>query len=131
VGAVFQRFDVLVTPTLARLPVPTGSLQPTAAQELLLRVTGRLRAGRLLRALRVLEQTAEQVFEFIPWTPVFNITGQPAMSVPLAWHDGLPVGVHFVAGLGHDGLLYRLAGQLERVRPWFERLAPLAVSGES
>ena len=58
----------------------------------------------------------------MPNTALFNVTGQPAMSVPLHWNaDGLPIGMQFVARLGEDATLFRLAGQLERARPWFER----------
>ncbi len=53
------------------------------------------------------------------------MTGQPAMSVPLHWSAaGLPIGMQFVANLGDDATLFRLAGQLERAQPWFARMAP-------
>jgi amidase len=61
----------------------------------------------------------------MPYTPLFNATGQPAMSVPLHWNAaGLPIGMQFVARLGGDATLFRLAGQLERAQPWFDRVAP-------
>ena len=55
-----------------------------------------------------------------------NITGNPAMSVPLTWTDGLPIGSHFLGTYGREDVLFRLAGQLERARPWAER-APSSV----
>ena len=59
-------------------------------------------------------------------TQAFNNSGQPAMSVPLAWHsDGLPIGLQFVARMGDEATLFRLAGQLEQAKPWFDRVAPL------
>lgn len=129
IAPFFQVYDVLVTPTLGCPPVVTGSLQPTAAEQTLLRVLGGLRAGRLLRLAGILEQVAGEVFEFIPWTPVINATGQPAMSLPLYWNaDGLPIGTHIIGRFGDEALLYRLAAQLEQARPWFQRLAPLASS---
>jgi amidase len=125
VAPFFAEWDMLLTPTLASPPVPIGSLQPTAAERLQLTVLGRLRAGRLLRLGGVLQQAADQVFEFIPWTPVFNVTGQPAMSVPLSWSpDGLPVGMHLVGRAADEAALLRLAGQLEQARPWFARTPP-------
>jgi len=125
VGRFFEDWDVLLTPTLSTPPFPIGSLQPTPAERAQLALLGRLNARRLLRWGGALQQAAEQVFEFIPWTPVFNVAGQPAMSVPLAWtSDGLPVGLHFVAGMAQEAMLFRLAGQLERARPWFDRTPP-------
>lgn len=130
VGAFFESWDLLLTPTLSMPPFPIGALQPTVAERRQLALLGRLRAGRLLRWGGALQQAAEQVFEFIPWTPVFNVTGQPAMSVPLAWtDDGLPVGLHFVAGTAREATLFRLAGQLERARPWFDRTPPNFAGG--
>jgi amidase len=65
-------------------------------------------------------------FSFMPYTPVFNATGQPAMSVPLCWSDaGLPIGMQFAARYGNEATLFRLAGQLERARPWAERRPPV------
>ena len=108
-------------------PFVTGALQPTAAETTLLGILGRIGSGALFRAAGVLEQTADKVFEWIPWTPVLNATGQPAMSVPLVWNArGLPIGMHFVGRYGDEATLYRLAGQLETARPWFDRLPPLA-----
>ena len=69
-----------------------------------------------------LEWTAH-LFDHSPFTPVFNVAGVPAMSVPLA-HDAqhnLPIGMQFVAGFGREDQLLRLAGQLERAAPWHQR----------
>ena len=74
-----------------------------------------------IRDRGVLGSVAEKTFDYVPFTPLFNATGQPAMSVPLHWNDGgLPVGVHFAGKFGSDATLFRLAGQLERLQPWFE-----------
>lgn len=122
VGRFFESYDVLLTPTLSQPPVPIGSLQPSGAEKTLINIVGRLNAGWLLNALGVLKPIAAKTFDFIPYTPLFNVTGQPAMSVPLHWTDeGLPVGMHFVGRFGEEGTLFRLAGQLERARPWFDR----------
>lgn len=68
-----------------------------------------------------------KVFEFTPYTPPFNVTGQPAMSVPLVWNDaGLPIGIHFVGRYGDEATLFRLAGQLEQAKPWFQR-SPIGI----
>jgi amidase len=121
----FERHDLLLTPTLATPPALIGSLQPNAAEQRLMRIVNRLNAGWLLHALGVIKPLAAKTFDYIPFTPLFNVTGQPAMSVPLHWNAaGLPIGVQFVARLGEDATLFRLAGQLERAHPWFERRPP-------
>jgi len=124
----FARFDVLVTPTLSAPPVETFALQPTPFERIMLQLLGSLGSGQLIRRARILEQTAAKVFDFVPWTPVSNATGQPAMSVPLCWNgEGLPIGVHFMGRYGDEATLYRLAAQLEQARPWFGRMPALAV----
>ncbi len=125
IGGFFAQWDLLLTPTVASPPVLIGSLQPSRGERLQLEILGRLGAGRLLRWAGLLRQAAEEVFQFMPWTPVFNITGQPAMSVPLSWTpEGLPIGTHLVGRGGDEATLFRLAGQLERARPWFHRTPP-------
>ena len=90
-----------------------------------MRAVNALNAGWLLRALGVVTPLAERTFDYMPFTPLFNITGQPAMSVPLHWNaQGLPIGLQIAARFGADGLLFRVAGQLEQARPWFDRVAP-------
>jgi amidase/6-aminohexanoate-cyclic-dimer hydrolase len=57
---------------------------------------------------------------------MFNMSGQPAMSVPLAWNAaGLPLGMMFAARFGDEATLFRLAAQLERERPWKDKLPPV------
>ena len=58
---------------------------------------------------------------FTPFTPVVNVTGQPAACVPWTVHDGLPVGVQLIARAGDEATLIRLSSQLEEARPWIER----------
>jgi amidase len=117
--------DVLLTPTLASPAPPVGALQPTAAEQRQLALMGGLNQPWLLRAAGALQQMAGKVFDFIPYTPPFNVTGQPAMSLPLHWSDeGLPVGVQVVGRFGDEATLFRLAGQLERALPWEARRPP-------
>ncbi len=126
-GAYFEDIDLALTPTLASPPPRIGELQPTVVEAMLLRVLGLFGSGRLVRLAGLLDQAAETAFDFTPWTPISNATGQPAMSVPLHWTaTGLPVGVHFVARFADEAKLLRLAGQLEQARPWMNKLPTLA-----
>jgi len=122
IGEFFGAWDLLLTPTLSRPPVPHGALQLSPGEKALTRALVPFRAGRLMKLGGVLEKAAERTFDFIPYTPVFNVTGQPAMSMPLfETVEGLPVGLHFVGRFGDEATLFRLAGQLERARPWAGR----------
>lgn len=126
IGKFFENVDVLLTPTMAVPPFPVGSLQPPAHERVLLKMLGRFRAGGVLRLLHALEQTADKIFDAFPYTPAFNVTGQPAMSVPLFWNaDNLPIGVQLVGRYGAEATLFQLAGQLEQARPWKDRRPPI------
>ncbi|MDX1645599.1 MAG: amidase [Longimicrobiales bacterium] len=129
VGRFFQEYDLLLTPTVSTPPPPVGSIKPSAWERLQLQVLGTLGSGRLIEAAGLIDEAAKTALDFIPWTPVFNVTGQPAMSVPLFWNDqGLPVGVHLVGRYADEATLLRLAARLEQARPWFHRLPQLARS---
>jgi len=129
VGDFFERFDVLLTPTLGMPPVTHGALQPKPSEAAILTVFGALRAGGLMKRLGAVSQAAATVFDFIPYPPLFNVTGQPAMSVPLWWNgDGLPIGVQLAARFGDDATLFRVAGQLERARPWGDRWPSVSIA---
>ncbi|HUX38773.1 MAG TPA: amidase [Rectinemataceae bacterium] len=122
IAAFCEDFDFLLTPTLSKPPVEIGSLQPSAGEKALIRLIGAIDGGGILKAMGIIKALAAQTFEFIPWTPVFNVTGQPAMSVPLCWSsDGMPMGMHFVGRFGDEAGLFSLAGQLEEARPWKDR----------
>ena len=71
------------------------------------------------------EREGARIAAFMPYTAQFNMTGQPAVSLPLHWNaDGLPVGVQLVAAHGREDLLVRVASQLERAAPWADRHPP-------
>jgi amidase len=99
-------YDALLTPTLAEPPVPLGTFDAPPDDP--------------LKGLR-------RAKEFVPFTPICNITGQPAMSVPLFWNaEGLPIGTHFIGRFGDEATLFRLASQLEQARPWADRRPPVS-----
>ncbi len=100
-GEFFEGVDVYVTPTLAKVPQPLGTFDADSED---------------------VDEFQRRVWEFIPFTAVWNITGQPAMSVPIYWTDsGEPVGVQFAARLGSEVTLVSLASQIEEAAPWIWR----------
>jgi amidase len=91
-----------------------------------MKVVNALGLGVIFKVSGLTDQMAEASLSKTPFTQLANLTGQPAMSVPLHWtSDGLPVGVHFMAPFGEEATLFRLAAQLEKARPWFDRHAPV------
>jgi amidase/6-aminohexanoate-cyclic-dimer hydrolase len=108
VGLLFQRYDLILSPTLAEPPGLLGRLSLSPAD-----------MGDYVRALTA----------FSPYTALENEIGVPAMSVPLSWNAaGLPIGVMFVAAHGGEPLLFSLAGQLEAARPWIDRRPPVCAA---
>lgn len=123
-GDFHQKYDILLSPTLAKVPFDVGALQLSKGEETLLTLVKAFGLTSLLKAR--LPQLAEKIFGFIPFTLFANMTGQPSMSVPLYWsEDGLPVGTMFTAAMGREDLLFRLAAQLEEAQPWAKRLPVL------
>lgn len=111
-AGVFADCDVLVTPTLARPPAPVGLLKPDNEDF----VDYRNGPGG--------------VFEYSPYTAIFNASGQPCVSLPLHWSaDDLPVGVHLACAFGEDERLMSLCSQIERAAPWAEKQQSLVLSG--
>ena len=99
--AYFETYDMFLTPTNPTLPLLHSELTPTA--------------DNVAEVWQL--ELASGCF-----TILANVTGLPAMSVPLHWSDeGLPIGCHFMSGPGREDLLLRLAGQLEQAQPWAGR----------
>jgi amidase len=122
-AAFHERYDVLLTPTLARPPGRIGDTALGALDRAALRVATASRSRRALELL--IRRIGEEAFEGTGYTMLFNQTGQPAMSVPLSWNrEGLPIGVQLAAPFGDEATLFRLAAQLEAARPWAARMPP-------
>jgi amidase len=99
-------WDLLLTPTVAEPPPLLSVFAPDPDDAL---------------------AQARRAWQFVPFTPPYNMTGQPAISVPLHWNDdGLPLGVQLVAAYGREDVLIRVAAQLEAAHPWADRHPKLA-----
>ena len=98
-------YDLLLTPTLGEPPLPLSTLDPEPGNPM----HGYIRAA-----------------EFVPFTVQFNVSGQPAISLPLSWNaDDLPIGSQLVAPYGREDVLLRVAAQIEQARPWAHRRPPV------
>lgn len=104
-GRFFERFDILLTPTMPHRPLPLHTVDMRSTD---------------------LDDYYDRLYGNNTFTTLFNCTGLPAASVPLAWADGLPIGLQIAAPLGHEMRLLRLAAQLEEARPWADRRPPPA-----
>ncbi|MBW2280864.1 MAG: amidase [Deltaproteobacteria bacterium] len=105
VSHFFERYDVLLTPTMATPPLELGRLSLSRADDPIAYVAD-------------LNQT-------IGFTSLFNASGHPAISLPLHWNAaGLPIGLQFAGRFGDEATLLRLSAQLEEARPWFDRTPP-------
>jgi amidase len=97
--AVTNQYDAILTPTLALPPVPIGYFDEVEPAE-----------------------NFERQKLFTPFTATYNVSGQPAVNVPLHWSaDGLPIGIMLAGRIGAEGTLISLSAQLEAARPWQER----------
>ena len=107
--SMWSQVDVLLTPTLALPPIEIGALRPQEGEP----------------PIQMLMNSAL----FVPFTPVWNVTGQPAISLPLHQsEDGLPIGVQLVGPPAGEELLISLSAQIEQARPWADRRPALAAA---
>jgi amidase len=117
-AAFHAEYDLLLTPTSAEPPVRVGAMDAPPWLRAAIRAIVRARAGRLLAATGAIEREALRNLAATPFTPLANMTGRPAISVPLHWTAaGLPLGVQLVGAPGSESLLIRLAAQLEAAGP--------------
>jgi amidase len=123
-----QRYDVLVCPVLNQPPALIGSLAVSVADKTLSRVMiGILRQDWTLPLIGIIEANSLKILQYMGWPTPYNMSGQPAMSVPLYWNtQNLPIGTQVVGRYGEETTLLQLAQELEQAMPWFDKLAPLA-----
>jgi amidase len=114
-----ETYDFYVTPTTAFPPSKIGALDLSFGLKQLINIVGKLRLGGIVKRLGVADKIFEENLKLTPFTQLANLTGQPAISVPLhVTKDGLPVGVQFMASKGREDLLFQMAALLEQTDTW-------------
>lgn len=121
--AEFHRtYDYFLTPTLATPPLSVGATSTSSVVHAAARAVHAIRGGRLMSMAGIVDDIVEDSLGWVPYTQLANVTGRPAISLPMHWtEDGLPLGVQFVGKLGAESDLLRLAAQLEEAQPWIAR----------
>lgn len=123
---VYRDYDLVLTPTLGTPPIEVGSLEPAGVDAVVQKLFAATGWSAPLSNPKLIDRAAETTFSFVPFTPIANITGQPAMSVPLYWNaEDLPIGVMFAGRPRDETVMFSLAAQLERARPWRDRRPPI------
>ena len=132
-GDFHQRYDLFLTPTIAHPPIRHEQAELPAGQAKALSFL--LNTGLLPLLARwgvldnMVDDMASKNLSYFPFTQLSNLTGTPAMSVPLHWtNDGLPLGVQFCAAHSGEGLLLQLASQIEQAQPWKDRWPAMALA---
>ena len=122
VAEFFEKYDVVMTPTMSAAPPRVGKFKPDMIEQAMLELLRWVPKRKLL--LKFIQRAGARNFSFAPFTPLFNISGNPAMSVPLYWDKrGLPIGIQFAGRYGEEAELLQLAAQLEEALPWGDKKA--------
>lgn len=117
----FEQYDFYVTPTTAFPPAKIGELEQSKGEKMLISLVNQFGVAHLLKKVGFVDKIAETSLLRTPFTQLANLTGQPAMSVPVHMTKaGLPCGVQFMAAKGKEDRLYQLAGMLEKTKLWVD-----------
>ncbi|WP_404448702.1 amidase [Sutcliffiella horikoshii] len=114
-----ESYDLYVTPATAFPPARIGDHKLKPIESIALQVTGKLGSATLLKKMGIVEQLVQESLKRVPFTQLANLTGQPAMSLPVhVTKEGLPVGVQFMAARGKEDLLLQVARMIEDTELW-------------
>ncbi len=115
----FEHYDLFLIPSTASVAPKNGEVKTPSWQVPILKALLKVDQAHLLAKGKLVEQMIKNNLQWVPFTQLANITGLPAMSVPLYWNkDNLPLGSQFIAPFGREDVLLQLAAQLEQAQPW-------------
>ncbi|WP_111859156.1 amidase [Acinetobacter sp. CFCC 10889] len=124
----FEDYDLYLTPSTASVAPKNGEIKTPAWQTPILKGLLKLDQAHLLAKGKLVEHLVKNNLKWVPFTQLANITGLPAMSLPLYWNkNNLPLGSQFIAPFGREDLLLQLAAQLEQAQPWLPKYQGIIV----
>ncbi|MFW2103539.1 amidase [Acinetobacter guillouiae] len=124
----FERYDLFLIPSTASVAPKNGEVKTPSWQVPILKALLKVDQAHLLAKGKLVEQMIKNNLQWVPFTQLANITGLPAMSVPLYWNkDNLPLGSQFIAPFGREDVLLQLAAQLEQAQPWAAKYKGIAI----
>jgi amidase len=125
VATFVSKYDAWLTPTLGHPPPALGALYAKGLEATIEELVAKMQLAQLAKKSGRVEQVTDRVFAFMPFTMLANGAGLPSMNVPLWWNrSDVPIGVMLTTRLADEATLFRLAGQLEKARPWSHRRPP-------
>lgn len=120
-----QRCDLWLSPVVTTAHLPLGAMRTPRWQAAGGLLAFKLGLGQLMLDSPMARKRLAESLGYVPFTTLANLLGLPSMSVPMHWSsEGLPAGVLLTGGIGEEGMLFRLAAQLEQAQPWFMRVPP-------
>jgi amidase len=124
----FDHYDLYLTPATASVAPKNGQISTPSWQKPILKSLLKVGKAHLLAQGKLVDKIVKDNLRWVPFTQLANITGLPAMSVPLYWNaDNLPLGSQFIAPFAREDLLLQLASQLEQAQPWFHKYSEIKV----
>lgn len=124
----FDRYDLFLSPSTASVAPKNGEVKTPAWQKPILKALLGIGQAHLLAQGKLVDQIVRENLKWVPYTQLANITGLPAMSVPLYWNENnLPLGSQFIAPFGREDILLQLAKQLEDTQPWFGQYSRIQI----
>ena len=124
----FDNYDLYLTPATATVAPKNGEVKTPNWQKPILKGLLKLNKAHLVAQGKLVNQIVKENLKWVPFTQLANITGLPAMSVPLYWNEqNLPLGSQFIAPFAREDLLLQLAAQLEQAQPWFGQYAKIRI----